>query len=142
MAILGHPIHPMMVHFPVAALIGLIATDIAFITTQEDFFARAGLWLAGIGTTFGAIASLVGLIDLISVPRIRRLIAGWCHAIFAVMMLSMATYNWLLRIDDMSVNIYPFGLWMSFMTVVMITLTSFMGGLLVYEYGVGVDIGN
>jgi len=49
MAIAGHPLHPMVIHFPVAALLGLIGTDIGYVLSGDFFWARAGLWLAGIG---------------------------------------------------------------------------------------------
>ncbi|QDP73349.1 DUF2231 domain-containing protein [Legionella israelensis] len=140
MSIAGHPIHPMLIHFPVAALLGLMATDCAYIYTKDFFWARAGFWLAVVGTLGGALSGLIGLIDLITVARIRRLISGWCHAIFAITMLSLATFNWLLRMPDPAVNIFPAGVYMSFLTTFLIFLTSIMGGQLVYEYGVGVDI--
>lgn len=138
MSITGHPIHPMLIHFPIAALIGLIATDIAFIYTHDFFWARSGRWLVAIGTVGGIFSGLIGLIDLIFVPQIRRLIAGWCHAVLAVMMLSIASLNWLIRFNDPAMYIFPQGMYLSLLTALMITLTSVMGGQLVYEYGVGV----
>ena len=60
MAIGGHPLHPMLIHFPVAALVGLVATDLAYIFTRDYFWARAGLWLAGIGALGGWISGLYG----------------------------------------------------------------------------------
>ena len=88
-AIAGHPLHPMMVHFPVAALIGLLGTDLGWFLTGDVFWARMGLWLAGVGAVGGWLASIAGLVDLLTVRQIRRLITGWQHAILAVMMLSV-----------------------------------------------------
>ncbi|MGQ3888556.1 DUF2231 domain-containing protein [Legionella sp. CNM-1927-20] len=139
MSIAGHPIHPMLIHFPVAALIGLIGTDSAYIYTHDFFWARAGIWLAGIGALGGAISGLAGLIDLIIVARIRNMITAWCHAIFAVVMLSLASLNWLFRFNHPT-YLLPWGIYMTFLTAFLISLTSFFGGRLVYEYGVGVDL--
>jgi uncharacterized membrane protein len=136
----GHPIHFMLIHFPVAALLGLVATDAAYFITMDLFWARAGLWLAGVGALGGAISGLIGLIDLIIVARLRMLITGWCHAILAVMMLSLASFNWLLRLDNVATYILPWGAYVSVLTAILIFLTSILGGRLVYEYGVGVDI--
>ena len=80
-AIAGHPLHPMMIHFPVAALLGLVATDFAYFWTTDPFWVRASLWLAGVGAAGGWIASIAGLIDLLTVKRIRQKISAWCHAI-------------------------------------------------------------
>ncbi len=139
MAIGGHPLHPMLIHFPVAALIGLTATDLGYFFTGDSFWARAGIWLAGVGTVGGWCSGMVGMLDLVLVRRIRRLISAWCHAIFAVMLLSLASLNWLLRIQGAETAILPWGLYLSGLTTALIAVTSFLGGKLVYEYAVGVD---
>ncbi len=135
----GHPLHPAMVHFPVAALFGLVATDVAFVLTGDIFWARAGLWLSGVGTFGGWLASLFGLVDLFTVRRIRRLMTGWCHALLAVMMLSLASLNWLQRYIA-SEAVFPWGLYISLLTAALIAVTGWLGGLLVYEHAVGVEV--
>ena len=139
MSIAGHPIHPMLIHFPVAALIGLIGTDLAYILTGDYFWARASIWLVGVGVVGGWVSGMVGLLDLLLVSGIRRLVTAWCHAILAVMLLSLATLNWLLRIDAVDSVIAPWGLYLSLGCGGMIALTSLFGGQLVYDHAVGVD---
>lgn len=139
MSIAGHPIHPMLIHFPVAALIGLVGTDIGYVWTGDEFWARAGIWLAGVGALGGWVSGMAGLIDLLSVPRVRRLITAWCHAILAVMLLSVASLNWLLRVGDFAGAILPWGLYLSLLGGALIGVTSYLGGRLVYEFAVGVD---
>ncbi|MUT72947.1 DUF2231 domain-containing protein [Stutzerimonas frequens] len=141
-AIGGHPLHPMMIHFPVAALIGLVPADLAFLWTLDEFWWRAGLWLSGVGAIGGWIASIAGIIDLVSVQQIRRKVTAWCHAILAVMMLSLASLNWLLRYQglDSGDGDAMWGLYLSLLTAVLISLAAFLGGRLVYEHAVGVDL--
>lgn len=136
----GHPLHPMMVHFPVAALLGLVAVDAAFIWTGDPFWARAGLWLAGVGAGGGWLASMAGTVDLLLVRRIRRLVTGWAHAVMAVMMLSLATMNWLLRYGEPGARVLPWGLYLSLLTALLIAAAAALGGRLVYEHAVGVDL--
>jgi uncharacterized membrane protein len=139
-AIAGHPLHPMMIHFPVAALIALVAADAAYVYGGDPFWARAGVWLSGVGALGGWAASLAGLVDLLTVTRIRRLITAWGHALIAVMMLSLATLNWLLRLgEDPGALVRPWGLGMSLLTAGFIALAAYLGGRLVYEHAVGVD---
>ena len=121
-----------------AKLLGLIGTDIAYILSGDFFWARAGLWLAGIGVLGGWISGTIGLLDLIIVPQIRRLITAWCHAILAVMLLSVATLNWLSRLGSPDALIMPWGLYMSLLGGLLIALASFLGGQLVYDHAVGV----
>ncbi len=139
MSILGHPIHPMLIHFPVAAMIGVLCTDLAYVFTLDEFWARASVWLAGVGAVGGLISGSVGLMDLITVPEIRRLVTAWCHAIMAVTLLSLATLNWLLRVVDGGPDVLPWGVYLSLLNGVMISITSMLGGKLVYDHAVGVS---
>jgi uncharacterized membrane protein len=138
-AIAGHPLHPMMIHFPVAALLGLVASDIAYLWLGDPFWARASLWLVGVGAFGGWIASLAGLVDLLTVTSIRQKITAWCHAIIAVMMLSLASLNWLLRYAGPEHGMERWGLYLSLLTAALIAVAAYLGGRLVYEHGVGVD---
>lgn len=141
MAIHGHPLHPILIHFPVAALLGLVATDLAWLWTADAFWARAGLWLAGVGALGGWVSGMAGLIDLTTVRKVRRLVTAWSHAIMAVMLLSLASLNWLLRLSDPAAVIWPWGLYLSLVTGGLIAVTGFLGGKMVYEFAVGVDTG-
>ena len=139
-AIAGHPLHPMMIHFPVAALIGLVGADAAYLYNGDPFWSRVGVWLAGVGALGGWGASLAGLVDLVTVSRVRRLITAWGHAIIAVMMLSLATFNWILRLgDDPGSLVFPWGAGLTMLTAGFIGLAAYLGGRLVYEHAVGVD---
>src|SRR5690606_182657 len=104
--------------------------------TLDDFWWRAGVWLAGVGAVGGWVASLFGLIDLITVREIRQKITAWCHAILAVMMLSLASLNWLLRLQDGGQNIHLWALYLSAITALLIALAAYLGGRLVYEHAV------
>ena len=137
MSIAGHPIHPMLIHFPVAFLLGLVGADLAYLYTNDPFWVRVGLWLAGLGSLGGWLAGMAGLIDLLFVPQIRRLIIAWIHALLAVMTLSLASFNWLLRFSEES-SFNPWGLYISLLTAALITITSLLGGQLVYRHAVGV----
>ncbi|MHA6493454.1 DUF2231 domain-containing protein [Pseudomonas borbori] len=139
-AIAGHPLHPMMIHFPVAALLGLVGSDFAYFWTGDQFWVRASLWLAGIGSLGGWVASLAGLVDLLSVERIRLKITAWCHAIIAVMMLSLASLNWLLRYQGPEQGMERWCFYLSLLTAGLIGLAAYLGGRLVYEQAVGVDL--
>jgi uncharacterized membrane protein len=138
--LLGHPLHPALVHFPIAALAALVGTDLAYLVSGDFFWARAGLWLAGTGAVSGTIAGLIGLIDQLTVWRIRRLVTVGIHAVLAMMLLSLAALNWLFRFEEPAANIWPWGLYMSLLSFVLIMMLGHLGARLVYEYAVGVDL--
>ncbi|MGR9086762.1 MAG: DUF2231 domain-containing protein [Gammaproteobacteria bacterium] len=139
MSFAGHPIHPMLIHFPVAFLLGLVGADLAYLYTEDPFWSRVGLWLAGVGSLGGWMAGLAGLADLILVPRIRALIIAWSHALLAVMTLSLASFNWFLRFNDEN-GFDAWGVYLSLLTAAMISLTSVLGGQMVYGHAVGVHV--
>ena len=138
-AVAGHPLHPMLIHFPVAALVALVGADAAYIYNGDPFWARVGLWLAGVGAIGGWGASIAGLIDLLTVRRIRKLITAWGHALIAVMMLSLASLNWAMRLGDAEARIWPWGVGVTLLTAALIGLAAYLGGRLVYEHAVAVD---
>lgn len=140
-AIGPHPIHPMLIHFPVAALIGLLGVDAAYLYAADPFWARAGLWLAGVGAVGGWAASAVGLIDLLGVAQIRRKITAWCHAMIAVMTMSATTLNWLMRLTaGADGTLAPGAPWLTLLSAALIGVVGWLGGRLVYEHAVGVDV--
>jgi len=57
----------------------------------------------------------------------------------AVVMLSLASFNWLLRFNEPDA-ILPWGLAVSLLTGGLIALAGWLGGQLVYEHAVGVDV--
>ncbi|HET7506130.1 MAG TPA: DUF2231 domain-containing protein [Kofleriaceae bacterium] len=79
----GHPIHPMLVAFPIAFYTATVALLLAYIGTREAFWYRVAMVsnLAGIITA--AIAVLPGAIDLFALPASSRARAtGLKHAGF------------------------------------------------------------
>lgn len=71
----GHPIHPMLIVFPVAFLVATLVVDCIYWGTGDD--GRAPVWLVGAGTVGGAIAVVTGLTDFLGEQRIRHLMAAW-----------------------------------------------------------------
>ena len=75
--IAGHPIHPMLIPFPIVGFVGTFLVDIALKSTGDEFWYRMGLWLLGVGLIFAALAALAGLIDVLSDTQIRNLDDAW-----------------------------------------------------------------
>ena len=51
--IAGHPLHPMVIPFPIASFVGALVTDIAFARSGNAFWAEASQWLLGAGVVMG-----------------------------------------------------------------------------------------
>jgi uncharacterized membrane protein len=79
--IAGHPIHPMLVAFPVALYTATAVALIVFGGTSDPFWFRAAFWTNLAGVVMAAVAAIPGAIDLFTLPehtRARR--TGYGHA--------------------------------------------------------------
>ncbi|MDX9971527.1 MAG: DUF2231 domain-containing protein [FCB group bacterium] len=137
-AVAGHPLHPMIVPFPVAMLPAALLTDIVFALTSNAFWAGASFWLLAGGVVTGALAAVLGLIDFASIPRVRAVKDGWIHFLGNAAALVIAIANVLLRFGNVADPIVPLGLGMSAVVALILVVTGWYGGELTYRHGVGV----
>lgn len=139
-AVAGHPLHPMLVTFPIAFLLAALASDLVYLFDGAPFWARMSLWLIGAGTAMGILAGLAGTVELLSVRGIRRRPAAWNHFVVSVMLLAAAFGNWMWRIGDAQEAIYPWGLALSALTAVLVAYAGWLGGALVFEHRIGIEV--
>ncbi|MBB1092969.1 DUF2231 domain-containing protein [Rhodopseudomonas palustris] len=135
----GHPIHAMLVSFPIALVISTLGCDIFYWWGGDPFWARAGLWASGFAFWFGVAASLAGTAELLLVKGIRKRAASWIHATAGVMLVSVAGANWGLRLVD-HLNVLPVGLLVSALGTVFVGIAGWHGGKLVFDHGVGLMV--
>jgi len=133
-----HPIHPMLVPFPIVCFIGALVTDIAYYTTANIMWADFSSWLLVIGVIMGIIAAAAGLIDFLSNRLIRAQPAAWAHLAGNLLMLVLAFFNALIHQRDGWTSVVPVGLTLSIIVVLILPVTGWLGWALVYRHGVGV----
>lgn len=138
-ALVGHPIHVIMVHFPIAFVIATLGVDVFYWFSGDAFWARVGIWSTGMAFWSGVAASIVGTGELLLVRGIRLLEASWSHAVAAMTLVAIAGANWGLRLIDPS-SILPHGLALSALASVMVGFAGWHGGKLVFDHGVGILI--
>ncbi|NJL95424.1 MAG: DUF2231 domain-containing protein [Anaerolineae bacterium] len=138
-AINGHPIHPMVIVFPIAALVGALVTDVIYALVRDAFWADASLGLVLVGVFSGVVAAVFGAVDFFTRVRIRRLQAAWIHAGANVIALTAAAISLVVRLEDASAGVLPWGLLLSLVTALMLMVSGWFGGELVYRHKVGVD---
>jgi uncharacterized membrane protein len=79
----GHPIHPMLVAFPIAFYTATVALLLAYVGTREAFWYRVAMIANLAGIVTAVIAVIPGAIDLFSLPASSRArAAGLKHAGF------------------------------------------------------------
>ncbi len=67
--LLGHPLHPAIVHFPVASWTATVVTDILFLATGSVTWWQISQWLLVIGSVTALGAMTAGFMDLVALPQ-------------------------------------------------------------------------
>ncbi|NJL83404.1 MAG: DUF2231 domain-containing protein [Chloroflexaceae bacterium] len=137
-AIAGHPLHPLLVTFPVVFLTCAAASDIGYWITGDMFWARVSLWSIGLGLVSGIIAALTGMSDFLRIPRVRKRTAGWLHLILNVTALVLTGVNYWLRLGNMAAIIVPVGVILSVIVAAMLGVSGWYGGELAYRHKIAV----
>jgi uncharacterized membrane protein len=137
--LLGHPIHPMLVVFPLGLLVTSVLFDIIGLLTTETSLTSAAFYMIGVGVVVGVIAAIFGLIDWISIPlRTRAKGIGLWHGLGNALMLGFFGASWFMRRDAPEAPAAA-ALVLSVLGVLLSAVTGWLGGELVYRMGVGVD---
>ena len=138
-SVAGHPIHPMLVPFPIAFFVATFLCDIAFWRTGNAGWSIASMWLLGAGLAMGALAAIAGLVDVAGEPRIRALREVWFHAGGNVLLVLIQIYSLYLRFTEGQAAVVPTGLILSAVAVGLMLFTGWRGWLMVYRDHVGVS---
>lgn len=133
-----HPIHPMLVPFPIACFVGTLVTDIAYWATAEMQWANFSAWLLFAGLIVGGLAAIAGLIDFLGNRLIRGLRYAWLHMVGNAIVLLLALFNTFVHSRDAWTSVVPTGLVLSVLTVLVMLFTGWLGWTMVYRYRVGV----
>lgn len=139
-AIAGHPVHAMMVTFPIALVVATLGCDVFYWWTADPFFARAALWASGFAFALGVLAGLVGTVELIGVRGIRHRGESWSHAVAAMLMLAVVGSNWGLRLGGGDAAVFPWGFFLSVLGFVFVGVAGWHGGKLVFEHQIGIVV--
>ena len=133
----GHPIHPMLVPFPIVCFIGAFVTDIVFINNGDAGWATASRYLLAIGLVMAALTAVTGLTDFVGDDRIRRSSDALQHMIANVSAVVLEVVNFFLRLNSDD-QIGKVGIYLSGAVVLILLISGWKGGELVYRHGVGV----
>ncbi|UWU82134.1 DUF2231 domain-containing protein [Bradyrhizobium yuanmingense] len=136
--IAGHPIHPMLVPIPITCFVGALLTDIAYVASAEIMWANFSAWLLLAGIVFGVLAAIAGLIDFLGNRLVRAQAPAWPHLIGNAVVLILSIVNLMIHMRDGWTSVWPSGLALSALTVLILPITGWLGWALVYRHGVGV----
>jgi uncharacterized membrane protein len=137
----GHPIHQMLIVFPLGLLATSVVFDIVYQITRNGRWADIAYVMIASGIIGGLVAAVFGLIDWLGIPqgtRAKRI--GALHGIGNVVVVALFAVSWLLRYDHPTTPGMA-SLILSIAGVAIALVTAWLGGELVDRLAVGVDDG-
>ncbi|HET7202737.1 MAG TPA: DUF2231 domain-containing protein [Steroidobacteraceae bacterium] len=137
-SIAGHPLHPMVVPFPIASFAGALATDIAFASSGNPFWADASQWLLGVGVVMALVAAVGGFVDFLGDARIRALAPAWRHMIGNLALVVIEAFNFFIRLGNPADAVVPLGVALSAIGVLLLLFNGWQGWEMVYRHRVGI----
>ena len=127
----GLPWHPLILGVPSVCFVTALVTDIAYMRTYDFIWNDFSAWLLAVGIVLGALAAIVGIIDLARPSvRVNRLI--WPYAaVYAIAMILGLFDNFVHSRD--AYGVMPAGLTLSVLTVLALAVTAIIGAVLIHR---------
>jgi uncharacterized membrane protein len=139
--LLGHPIHPMLIVFPLGLLATAVAFDVVGIVRDDSTWYGISYWMIAAGIIGGLLAAFFGLIDWVGIPpRTRAKRIGLLHGVTNVIVVLLFVISWFMR--GSAGNRPSRGAFaLSFIGVALALIGGWLGGELVDRLSIGVDAG-
>jgi uncharacterized membrane protein len=137
-SIARHPIHPMLVPIPIGLWIFALVCDLVHLGGSTNPAWTTVAFSCMGGGILGALAAAVpGLIDLLSLPQGPRATAI-AHMAINLTVVALFLINFWMRMQDPA---NPGKLvWLSLIGVGLLAVSGWLGGKMVYEHGIAVDV--
>src|SRR5438034_7973719 len=100
----GHPLHPILVAFPIAFFIGTLLFDILGWWQNIDAYRRTGMYLEITGIISGLLAAVPGIVDYFFIvpPKSSGKKRAAQHGILNISMLVIFIFVWFYRQNNSS----------------------------------------
>src|SRR5262245_11292780 len=137
----NHPIHPMLVVFPIALWVFSLLCDIVYHSGSHDLFWKGMAFFSMLCGTGGAIAAAIpGFIDYLAIrdPQPKRV--AMIHMILNLIIVVLFIFNLGMRFSaPADPDQQLFATILSVIGVLLMAASGWLGGSLVYTYHVGVE---
>lgn len=136
-----HPLHPMLVHLPIGLWVGSVIFDITFMAGHNPTVAAASFFCISIGILGAILALPSGLAEYFSISSnsVPKRLAT-THMLLNIGIIAVYSINLLSRykmLDGVPSAVTGGQLILSLFSIALLGVSGYLGGLLVFEYGVG-----
>jgi len=137
----GHPIHQMLIVFPLGLLAMAVLFDVIHLATGNGYWSEVAYWMIAAGVISGLLAAPFGFIDWLAIPsgtRAKRI--GALHGGGNLVVVVLFALSFAFRGADPRAPA-GFAYAASFIGAGLALITGWLGGELVDRLAVGVDDG-
>jgi len=134
-----HPIHPILVDFPIALWVfSLICDLVAMKSTDSGFWSNMAFYTMAGGVVGALMAAIPGFMDYLGLRSrpVRRI--ATTHMVLNLVVVVIYVFNLGLRMNN-PIGGRDQGIYVSVVALVLLGISGWLGGGLVFAHGVGVD---
>lgn len=137
--IVGHPLHPALVHFPIALWFIAVFWDAAAWWRPNPLWWQIAYWSLALGLVFSLPTVVAGFIDYSGLqPNAPSVDTAAAHMMLMISATAAFGASWVLRaLGGSSSPPSPLAVTLGFLGAVLLGVGGWFGGALVYRHGVG-----
>ena len=140
--LLGHPLHPMLVVYPLGLLSTAVIFDLLSMWLNNAVFPVVSYWMITAGLIGGLLAAVIGFTEWLALPNDSRAkTIGLYHGLGNFVIVLLFAGSWWLRTGAPNNAPSTLAFLLSLLGFGLALITGWLGGELVYRLGVGVDHG-
>ncbi len=133
--IAGHPIHPMLVAFPIGFFAAVLVSDVISIWAGPAFWSHVAMWLIAFGVIGALLAALFGFVDYFTVPMstaVKK--TATTHMILNLIVVAFYVAAFFVRYAN---EVSAVGYVLTYIGLALLVVSGWYGGHLVYVGLVG-----
>jgi len=136
-----HPLHPMLVHFPIGLFFLSLLLDItSFVFPNVPNLVLASFYAISLGVVTALLAAVPGFADYTDIRRdhpAKR--TATAHMTLNLIVVALYAINLAVRFSaDVDLRVHPLAFSFSLVGVAVLSISGYLGGQLVYDDGIGV----
>jgi uncharacterized membrane protein len=141
--LMDHPVHPMLVAFPITFLTTTLVAFIVYASGHDVAWFRLGYWMNVAGVVAALVAAVPGFIDWLGIPnRVEAKKVGVAHMILNLVVVTIFAINLGIQAPHLDEAAPPYLLAVLLPAVGVLTLlvSGYFGWSLVQTHHVGVNL--
>jgi uncharacterized membrane protein len=136
-SIAKHPLHPMLVVFPIGLWVFSLISDFVFLLGGDARWNDVAFYTMAGGLIGAVLAAVPGFFDMFSISDKKVGKIAWTHMMLNLIAVVIFAVDFYLRLRNPAGAIFP--ILLSVAGILFIAVSGWLGGEMVYVHGMGVQ---